>query len=98
MTRIRFEPSGHQVEVAGPEALIDVLDELPGTAIPLSCRSAHCGACRVRIEAGASSLWPAEAREQETLLHLGMAADERLACQLRIRPAASEPVILRVLA
>lgn len=96
MTQIRFEPSGCEVEVEGPKALIDVLDELPGTQVPLSCRAAHCGACRVSVEAGAASLWPALSDEVETLQRLGAREGERLACQLRLRAGASELVRLRV--
>lgn len=93
--RIRFEPSGREVEVEGPEALLDVVDELPGTQVRLSCRSAHCGACLVKVEAGESSLTPAARDELTTLASLGQPAGHRLACQLRLLHDASERVVLR---
>ena len=83
--------------MGGAERLIDIVDELPGTTIPLACRAAHCGACRVRVEAGDESLEPAAADERRTLTALGLKADERLACQLRLRAEAVEAVVLRVL-
>lgn len=75
---------------------MDIVDELPGTKVQLSCRSAHCGACRVRVEAGATSLEPAAPHERATLADLGLPSDERLACQLRVRADAVESVVLRV--
>jgi len=95
--RIRFEPSGREVTVTGPEALVDIVDELPGTKVQLSCRSAHCGACRVRVEAGATSLEPAAPDERATLADLGLPTDARLACQLRLRSGAVASVLLRVI-
>jgi len=98
MTQIRFEPSGREIEVEGPEALIDVLDELPGTRVQLCCRAAHCGACRVVVEAGEHSLWPALSDELDTKARLGFSERERLACQLRLKADAVDVVRLRVLA
>lgn len=96
MIRIRFEPSGKEVELTGAEALIDVLDELPGTRVPLSCRAAHCAACRVCVEQGHTSLLPAEADERETLRACAADSTQRLACQLRTKADAVEDIVLRV--
>ena len=97
MIRIRFEPSGKELEIAGPEALMDVIDELPGTQVSIACRAAHCAACRVCVEQGHNSLEPAAADERATLRALGAAPNQRLACQLRVRAAASDTIVLRVL-
>lgn len=45
----------------------------------------RCGTCRVRVEAGADRLTPAEGLELATLARIGAAAGERLACQARVR-------------
>jgi len=44
----------------------------------------RCGTCRVRVEAGAERLSPAEEAERKTLERVGAAAGERLACQARV--------------
>lgn len=75
---------------------MDIVDELPGTRVQLSCRSAHCGACRVRVEGGAAGVEPAAVEERATLAGMGLPADERLACQLRVRADAAETLVLRV--
>jgi adenylate cyclase len=55
----------------------------------------RCGTCRVRIEAGAEQLSPANADERATLARVGAGAGERLACQARVN--ASGVVATRVL-
>ena len=64
------------------------------TGVPLSCRGARCGACRVRVAAGHSSLSEARQDERATLTWLGAGTDERLACQLELRADAREDVTL----
>jgi adenylate cyclase len=44
----------------------------------------RCGTCRVRVEAGAGLLSPAEDLELGTLERVGSGAGERLACQARV--------------
>ncbi len=76
---------------------MDVIDELPGTRVSIACRAAHCATCRVCVEQGHNSLEPAAADERATLNALGAAPDQRLACQLRLRADAADPIVLRVL-
>ena len=44
----------------------------------------RCGTCRVRVDAGASSLSPKSELEQFTLARVGAGPGERLACQARV--------------
>jgi adenylate cyclase len=44
----------------------------------------RCGTCRVRVDAGAGSLSPRTANEENTLDRVGAGEDVRLACQARV--------------
>jgi adenylate cyclase len=44
----------------------------------------RCGTCRVRVDAGAGSLSPRSANEDDTLARIGAGEDVRLACQARV--------------
>jgi ferredoxin len=86
MVRIRVLPYFAEFTVEGPARLVDVLDDHGGRGLPLSCRGATCAICRVQVRRGQELLEPAAARELETLRGAGAAADERLACQIDLRP------------
>lgn len=86
MVRIRILPYLVELAVEGPARLVDVLDEQGGVGPPLSCRGATCAICRVQVRRGEELLEPASARELETLHGAGAAPDERLACQIGLRP------------
>ncbi len=88
MVRIRILPYLGELTAEGPVRLIDVLDDQGNVGLPLSCRGANCAICRVRVLRGQELLEPAAAREQETLRAAGAGADERLACQIGLLPAA----------
>lgn len=83
--RIEWEDRGLRVFVARGARLLDVLDDRPQTGTLFACRGAHCGTCRVRVVAGAHAMLPAAADEAETLRAMGAEAEDRLACQIRIR-------------
>jgi ferredoxin len=69
--------------VPAGERLLDVLDEREGGgALPIACRGATCGACRVRVERGSAQLLPAAPDELRTLRELHCPPEERLACQV----------------
>lgn len=88
VVHIRLEPLGIELSCETESRLIDVLDDLPDASlvagVPLSCRGARCGVCRVRVVRGAGAIIAPRADEQEALRTLGAAPDERLACQLRL--------------
>ncbi len=97
MTTIRFEPSGAEVaDVASGTALVDVTDANPNSAVPYSCRSASCGTCRVEVIEGMSALADAEDDELDVLDVFGNEENVRLCCQLKLKDASVERVVLRV--
>jgi ferredoxin len=65
--------------------LLDICDEHLAP-VPFSCRSASCATCQVEVVEGAELLEPPSLEEQELLELLGGPANNRLACQARIRP------------
>ena len=84
--RVRFEPSGRELELLAGERLLDAVDDRPGLRVlPTACRAGNCGACRVRVRTGAVQLEPAGSEELAALAALGCAADERLGCQVHAR-------------
>ena len=68
--------------------LVDICDDVRA-AVPFSCRSASCGACRIEVLEGADLLEPPHADELEVLQVFGDdPTRRRLACQARVRPGA----------
>ena len=96
MVRIRILPYLAELTAEGPARLVDVLDDQEGVGLPFACRGATCAICRVRVLRGQELLEPAQRREQETLQAAGAAADERLACQIGLLPAAQGELELAV--
>lgn len=86
---------GHRIQCDGGHRLLDILDDY-GPLLPTGCRAAHCGACRVRIVAGAAGLAPAETSERETLAALGAEPQERLGCQIVVNGLAAEIRLMRI--
>ena len=83
VTRVRFTSAGFELDLPAGERLLDALDEHElASRARVQCRGATCGACRVRVERGASLLMPAGREERRTLGELGCDESERLACQL----------------
>jgi ferredoxin len=102
MIRIRLQPLALELASRGDERLLDLVDDAVAArtlaGVPLSCRGARCGVCRVRVLRGVGSLAAAGGHECDTLRLLGADADERLACQICIRAGASEDVELALTA
>lgn len=94
-TSVRFEPAGFTLQVNAGTRFIDVTDAHPEATVPFSCRSASCGTCRVRVEAGAAAMQPPEDDELEVLEAFGNEANVRLCCQLRLA-SDTEEVVLHV--
>jgi ferredoxin len=85
VVRILIQPRGVLLETTEAGArLLDLLDEQSVAGVPLSCRGARCGVCRVRVERGLECFEPPGLPERETLTALGAGAAERLGCQLRL--------------
>jgi ferredoxin len=77
-----------EFELERGERLLDRVDEV-GAPLPLSCRSASCAICRVRIALGAEQFDAPSEDERATLALFEAARDERLGCQLRATSTAS---------
>ena len=75
--------------------LLDILDELGESSLPIECRAAHCGACLVKVAAGVDALLPPSPEEQRTLKALRASPDERLGCQIVVKSGTATPVVLR---
>lgn len=95
--RLRWFPGDVSLEIPRDEAFIDAVDCRRDVDLPMACRAANCGTCRVRIVSGASGVIPAGDWERKVLEQAKAGADERLACQLRFSddPACPEVVLER---
>ncbi len=94
MAKVRFLPSGYEVEVAPGTALVDVCDDHPEAEVPFSCRSASCGTCRCRVKQGMEGLSKAQDDELDVLEVFGDGKDVRLCCQMVLEKDL--PVVLEV--
>lgn len=95
--RVRFEPSGFEVDAEPGEAIMDITDANPAADVPYSCRAATCGTCRVRVIEGGDALSVADIDEIEVLDIFGDTPDEvRLCCQTKLVDGAATQVTLRV--
>jgi ferredoxin len=72
------------VEAPSGGELLDICDDHLAP-VPFSCRSASCATCQIEILEGADLLEPPDPTEQELLEILGGPANNRLACQARVR-------------
>lgn len=97
MIRVRFEPSGFEVDAEPGEAIMDITDANPAADVPYSCRAATCGTCRVRVIEGGDALSTADIDEIEVLDIFGDTPDEvRLCCQTKLVDGATTQVTLKV--
>jgi 2Fe-2S ferredoxin len=95
--RVRFEPSGVEVDAAPGEAIMDITDSHPAAEVPYSCRAATCGTCRVEVVEGGSALATPDEIEMEVLEIFGDTPDRvRLCCQARLVGGNDVRVTLRV--
>jgi ferredoxin len=89
MPRVVFESAdGSFIERDEPEGgrLIDLCDDVRAS-IPLSCRSANCGVCRIDVLEGGEMLAAPGDDELVVLAQFGDdPARRRLACQARVSP------------
>lgn len=96
--RIRLMPLDRVATLAPGERLLDVLDETGLPALPIACRSANCGICTVIVRDG-RGLAPPEPDEQRFLSGLGVAACQRLGCQIHAAwDSSDEEVVVEILA
>jgi ferredoxin len=78
-----------EIDAAEGAALIDLCDA-HDAPIPLSCRVASCGTCRIYVVEGADDLLPPQDDELDLLAVFDVKPpDVRLACQARLRPGAT---------
>jgi ferredoxin len=97
MIRVRFEPSGFEVDAEPGEAIMDITDANPAAEVPYSCRAATCGTCRVEVVEGGNALSTADEFELEVLDIFGDTPDKvRLCCQAKLIGGDTTHVILRV--
>ena len=95
--RVRFEPSGFEVDAQVGEAIMDITDANPAADVPYSCRAATCGTCRVEVLEGGEALSTADEFELEVLEIFGDTPDEvRLCCQTKLVESAQTRVTLKV--
>ena len=95
--RIRFEPSGFEVDAEPGEAIMDITDANPAADVPYSCRAATCGTCRVEVLKGVEALSTADEFELDVLDIFGDTPDRvRLCCQARLVNNVVTQVTLRV--
>jgi 2Fe-2S ferredoxin len=95
--RLRFEPSGFEVDAEPGEAIMDITDANPAAEVPYSCRAATCGTCRVEVVEGSEALSTPDQFELEVLDIFGDTPDKvRLSCQTKLIGGAGSQVTLRV--
>jgi 2Fe-2S ferredoxin len=95
--RVRFEPSGFEVDAQAGEAIMDITDANPSAEVPYSCRAATCGTCRVEVLQGVDSLSTADEFELEVLDIFGDTPDKvRLCCQAKLVNNGATRVTLKV--
>ena len=82
MSHVIFEWAGIEFRVESGARLLDVLDEVGTHGLPIACRGANCGTCRVRVLQGEHALEPPTAAEQKLLALCGAQRNERLGCQI----------------
>jgi len=84
MVKLRFHPSGREVEVPAGTSLLEAT-RVAGLPIGSSCDGRGiCGWCRLRALEGAELLSSPDAEERDLLARLAARSDERLACRARI--------------
>ncbi len=97
MIRVRFEPSGFEVDAEPGEEIMDITDANPAAEVPYSCRAATCGTCRVEVLEGAEALSTADEFELEVLDIFGDTPDKvRLCCQAKLIGGPTTQVTLKV--
>jgi 2Fe-2S ferredoxin len=97
MIRIRFEPSGFEIDAEPGEAIMDITDANPAAEVPYSCRAATCGTCRVEVLEGGEALSAPDQFELDVLDIFGDTPDKvRLCCQAKLTDSQTPKVTLKV--
>lgn len=97
MIRLRFEPSGFEIDARPGEAIMDITDANPAADVPYSCRAATCGTCRVEVLEGGEALSTPDQYELEVLDIFGDTPDKvRLCCQAKVINAPTPQITLKV--
>jgi len=95
--RVRFEPSGFEVDAEPGEAIMDITDAHPAAEVPYSCRAATCGTCRVQVLEGVEALSIPDEFELEVLDIFGDTPNKvRLCCQAKLVPTQTTQLTLKV--
>ena len=95
--RVRFEPSGFEVDAQPGERIMDITDANPVAEVPYSCRAATCGTCRVEVVEGVDALSAADQFELEVLDIFGDTPDKvRLCCQAKLVNSGPTKITLKV--
>lgn len=95
VAKIKFEPSGFEVETKAGTHLVDLCDDHPASEVPFSCRSASCGTCRVEVKEGMENLSKPQDDELDVLDVFGDGKNIRLCCQVKLEKEGN--VVLRVI-
>lgn len=83
MPKVEITTDDKTFEVADGYALIDMCED-HDTSILFGCRDGACGACMVKVLAGAENLSPMQDDERDFLETMGAEDNERLACQCKV--------------
>lgn len=84
MPKLHIKTDKKTLDVENDAAIIDVCENVE-TSILFGCRDGACGACMVRVLENPQNLSPMEEHERDFLETMAARADERLACQCRVR-------------
>ena len=93
MSHVIFILDGKEFCARAGERLLDVLDEFGDHGLPVSCRGANCGACRVTVLEGESALEPPMAAERDLLMQCKAQRNERLGCQIWLTDHPSSQLV-----
>jgi ferredoxin len=86
MPRIIFERTRFEVDWPEGGALVDLCDREVRAGVPLACRHANCGTCRLEVHEGLDLCELPDDDERALLALIAPGAPStRLGCQLRIR-------------
>jgi ferredoxin len=79
MAKLKFEPTGEEIELPDNSPIQEVCEE---AGVPFACTEGVCGTCVIEIKTGKENL---SAQTQEEKDFLGEdCSNERLACQCKI--------------
>lgn len=83
MPKVTIVTDNKTLDVVDGYKMIDMCDQ-HDTSILFGCRDGACGACMIRVLAGAENLSPMADDERDFLESMAAAPNERLACQCKV--------------